>query len=182
MRFPFLNRAFNTFLFYFGWIVCLQEGPKGHFLYGFLIVLAAVAYFFYFSPCWKADFILLAFVLLVGPLSDILYARLGLLQYHPYFHFHSWIPPIWVFLLWGLFGVNIQLFSWLSHHWVLATVLGALSGPLSYFSVVRLGGASLLMPMSLVFLAIGLVWAIFLPCFIWLNDFLKNSFGDNSLR
>jgi hypothetical protein len=180
VRFPFLNRVFNTFLFYFGWIVCLQEGSKGQFLYGLLIVLAAVAYYFYSSSCWKADYILLALVVLIGPLSDVLYARLGLLQYHPSTHLFSWIPPLWVFFLWALFGVNIQLFSWLGHHRLLAVLLGALSGPLSYFSVVRLGGASLLMPMSLVFLAIGLVWAIFLPSFVWLNDFLKNSFKDNS--
>jgi hypothetical protein len=109
----------------------------------------------------------------------MLYSQLGLLHYHNSFDLSPWIPPLWVFILWGLFAVNIHLFSWLNHRWWLASLLGAIGGPMSYLSVVRFGGASLLKPFPLTFIAIGGIWAIFLPGFIWLHDFLKQKFSDN---
>jgi hypothetical protein len=177
---PLLNRVFSTIIFYVGWILCLQEASKGHSYYGLILVSAFILYFLYHSSCRKADFLLLSFVLLIGPLSDILYVQLGLLEYHVMPLISSWMPPLWVFVLWGLFGANIQLFSWLNRHWWLAILLGALGGPISYLSVVRLGGASLLMPLPLVMIVIGGIWAIFFPAFIWLNDYLKKRFGAYS--
>jgi hypothetical protein len=171
--------VFSTGLFYFGWIVCLQEASTGHFFYGLLMVFAIVAYYLYHSSCRKADYLLLTLVIFIGPLSDILYSQLGLLHYHSPFYLFSWLPPLWVFLLWGLFGANIHLFSWLSKRWWLCILLGALGGPMSYLSVLKLGGASLLKPLPLAFIAIGGIWAIFFPSFIWLNDFLKKRFRDS---
>lgn len=178
MRWPFLNRAFSTAIFYAGWVICLRESSIEHSYYGVLLVLSFIAYYLYTSSCRKADYVLLSLVVLIGPLSDVLYVRLGLLQYHsisPY-PLSSWLPPLWVFALWGLFGANIQLFSWLKRRWWLATLLGALGGPFSYLSVVQLGGASLLTPLPLAFIAIGGIWALFLPICIWLNDYLKKKF------
>lgn len=176
MRNPFLNRTFSTAVFYIGWIVCLREASLEHSYYGLLLVVSFLAYFLYRSPCRKADYLLLTLVLLIGPLSDMLYAYLGLLQYHSIHQFNSWLPPLWVFILWGLFGANIHLFSWLEKRRWLAVLLGALGGPASYLSVVRLGGASSLKPLPLTLIAIGGMWAIFFPVFIWLNEYLKRRF------
>lgn len=173
----YLNRAFSTLIFYVGWVVCLREAASGELFYGLLIVLAMIVYYLYCSSCRRADYLLLTLVTSLGPLSDVLYVQLGLLQYHSSFHMSSsWLPPMWVFVLWGLFGVNIHLFSWLSHRWWLAILLGALGGPASYLSVLRLGGASLLKPLPLALMTIGGIWAIFLPSFIWLNYFLRKRF------
>jgi hypothetical protein len=176
VRKPFLNRIFSTTIFYLGWIVCLREVSIEHSYYGLLMVLGFIAYYLYHSSCRKADYLLLSFVLLIGPLSDILYAQIGLLQYHSIQGLISWLPPLWVFVLWGLFGANIHLFAWLSRRWWLAVLLGALGGPMSYLSIVRLGGASLLKPLPLTLVTIGGIWAMFLPIFVWLNEYLKKRF------
>lgn len=171
----FLNRAFYTFLFYFGWIVCLQEASRGQSLYSLLTIGAMIAYYLYCSSCRKADYFLLFLVISLGPMTDIFYSRIGLLHYH-----HSVYPPLWVFLLWGLFGINIHLFSWMKRYWILAVILGALGGPLSYLSAIELGSVKLLKPLPLAFITIGGIWAIFLPGFIWLEDFLKKRFRKSS--
>lgn len=176
MRNPFLNRTFSTAVFYIGWIVCLQEVSKEHSYYGLLLVVCFLIYFLYYSACRKADSLLLVLILLMGPLSDIIYAHFGLLKYHSMHQLHSFIPPLWVFVLWGLFGANVHLFSWLKHRWWLAVFLGAIGGPASYFSVLKLGGASLLKPLPFTMVAIAGVWAIFFPFLIWLNEFLNTKF------
>lgn len=176
MRKPFLNRTLSTAVFYIGWIACLKEASEEHSYYGILLVVSFLIYFLYTSTCRKADYLLLGLVLFIGPLSDMLYAHLGLLQYHSIHQLNSWFPPLWVFVLWGLFGANIHLFSWLKSRWWLAILLGAIGGPASYLSVIRLGGASLLKPLPLTLIAIGGIWAIFFPVFIWLNEYLKRRF------
>lgn len=173
MRNPFLNRTFSTIIFYVGWIVCLREATLEHSYYGLLLVVSFLVYFLYYSTCRKADALLLVLVLLMGPLSDILYAQLGLLYYHSMHSLSGWFPPLWVFILWSLFAANIHLFSWLKDRWWLAVLLGALGGPISYLSVVRLGGASILKSLPLTYATIGGAWAILLPLFIWLNEYLQ---------
>lgn len=175
MRNPFLNRTFSTAIFYIGWIVCLQEVSKEHSYYGLVLVVCFLIYFLYYSTCLKADSLLLFLILLMGPLSDITYAHFGLLQYHSMHQLPALIPPLWVFVLWGLFGANLHLFSWLRHRLWLAVFLGAVGGPASYFSVVKLGGVSLLKPLSFTMATIGGVWAVFFPFLIWLNEYLMKN-------
>lgn len=173
----YLNKVCSSILFYTGWVICLQEASQGGYpIYGPLLILGVVTHYLYRSICRKADYILLALVLCIGPLSDMIYAKLGLFQYRGNMEEFSWIPPLWVFFLWGLFGVNIHLFSWLKRRWLLAIFLGALGGALSYLSAFRLGGAYLLKPLPIALITIGGTWAIFLPYFIWLSDFLNNRF------
>ena len=176
VRSPFLNRVFSTLIFYIGWVLCLQEASH-HSYYGLALVSGFVVYYLYNSANRKADYLLLSLVLLIGPLSDSLYSQLGLLQYHSIHSLPSWLPPLWVFILWGLFGVNIQLFSWLHRRWWLAILLGALGGPVSYLSIVKLGAISLLKPLPFTFMTLGGVWAIFFPILIWLNQYLKKNFS-----
>jgi len=172
----FLNRVFSTAIFYIGWIVCLHEASIEHSYYGLLLVLSFMGYYLFRSSCRKADSLLLCLVLLIGPLSDILYAQTGLLKYHSVHPLPPWLPPLWVFILWGLFGANIHMFSWLNRRWRLAAILGAIGGSFSYLSVVHLGGASLLKPLPLTLTVIGGIWGIFLPVFIWLNGYLNKRF------
>lgn len=172
VRWPFLNRVFSTIIFYVGWIICLKEASEPSY-YGMLLVVGFLVFYFYNSVSRKADYLLLSLVLFIGPLSDSFYAQMGLFQYHSLHTLPAWLPPLWVFVLWGLFGANIQLFYWLHHRLWLAMILGAVGGPLSYLSVVKLGAISLLQPLPLTLIAIGLMWAVFFPAFIWLNEYLK---------
>lgn len=178
---PFLSfdRIVSTVLFYGGWCWCLNDVSQGRPLYGLGSVLAIIIYQLYRSSSLKADLVLLGVVSVLGPLSDIFYRYLGLLDYHTPFHSLPWLPPIWIFLLWGLVAVNIPLFSWMQKKWFLAPLLGAIGGPFSYLSAVRLGGASLLKPLPLTFIVIGGMWAFFLPGLMWLDKQFKIWFNPH---
>jgi len=173
----FLDRVLNTVLFYAGWILSLKEAAEGNPFYGLLVVLLIIGYHLYRSTHRKADSFLLIMVILVGPLSDAIYSEVGLLHYNSDHQSIPWLPPIWIFFLWGLFGANVHLFSWMKKHWLLTVSFGAIGAPLSYLSAIRLGGADLLLPLPWIFLIVGGTWAVLLPTVIWLSDRLKAHFA-----
>jgi hypothetical protein len=170
---PYLDRIINTLLFYGGWCWCLNDVARGTALYGLWSIVLIVIYQLYRSHTRKADCLFVLFVTMLGPLSDIIYVKLGLLSYHTPFHSILWLPPLWILMLWALVAVNIPLFDWLYQKWVLAALLGAIGGPLSYLSAVRLGGVSFTGPLPLTFIVIGGIWAILLPLLIWLSEKFK---------
>jgi hypothetical protein len=150
----------------------------GESYYGLLLILLIVFYHLYRAVHRKAEIVLLFLVVLIGPFSDFLYKYFGLLQYHNPQHSLSWLPPLWIFFLWGLFSVNISLFSWLKKRWILSTLLGAIGGPASYLSAIRLGGATLLTSTPEAIMTIGGMWAVLLPGFIWLSDYFDKRFKE----
>lgn len=178
MSWSILNRLFSTFFFYFAWVLCLNEAAKGKPTLGIILITLFVIYYLYTSAYRLADAILLSVVVLIGPISDVVYTKLGVLSYKSQYHLLPYLPPLWVFALWALFGVNIYLFSWLGRHFYLAMALGAIGGPLSYLSVVKLGGASLLTSLPIMLITIGVVWSIFFPCSIMLSAYLRKRFRN----
>lgn len=178
MQASYLNRIISTALFYLGWILSLREASEGHPFYGLLVVLLIITFQLYRSSNRKADTFLLILLILLGPISDLLYAQVGLLEYNS--QYIAWLPPLWIFFLWGLFAANVHLFTWMKKHWMLSIAFGAFGAPLSYLSAIRLGGADLLLPLPYVFLIVGGVWAFLLPSIIWLSDELRGRFSSNA--
>jgi hypothetical protein len=173
----FVDRIISTGLFYIGWILSLKEASEGNPFYGLMVVLLIIGYHLYRSANRKADTFLMILVILLGPISDVLYAKVGLLQYNS--QDIPWLPPLWIFFLWGLFAANVHLFTWMKKHWLLAGAFGAFGAPVSYLSAIRLGGADLLLPFPYVFLMVGGIWAFLLPTVIWLSDKLKKRYHKN---
>ncbi len=171
MQYRYLDRIISTGLFYLGWILSLREAAEGNPFYGLMVVIFIMAYHLYKSSHRKADGFLIFLVILLGPISDIVYAKVGLLKYNS--QDIQWLPPLWLFFLWGLFAANVHLFTWMKKHWLLAVAFGAIGAPVSYMSAIRLGGADLLMPFPYLFIIVGGVWAFFLPAVIWLSHKLR---------
>jgi hypothetical protein len=58
--------------------------------------------------------------------------------------------------------------AWLHHRYVLAGLLGAIGGPLSYFGGLKLGAATTDQPMLLVLGVIAVIYALVTPLFFYL--------------
>lgn len=178
MKKSILHRLFNTGLFYAGWFLSLKEVSEGKPFYGLVLVCVIIFYHWFRSHHRKADGVSLLLMTALGPLSDTLYSKFGLLAYKSHLHSIPNMPPLWIFFLWALFASNIHLFSWLKKHRMLSILFGAVGGPISYMSAIRVGGADLLQPLPIAFLAIGSLWAIILPSSMWVNEYLQKKFRD----
>ena len=70
--------------------------------------------------------------------------------------------PLWMIAMWALFSTTLNVsMRWLRGKYVLATVLGAVAGPLSYFAGSKMGALSL--PLDYSLLIIGVCWAAAMP-------------------
>ncbi|MGB7931118.1 MAG: DUF2878 domain-containing protein, partial [Gammaproteobacteria bacterium] len=75
----------------------------------------------------------------------------------------------WIVAMWVLFAstLNVSL-RWLRGRWMLATLLGAVAGPLAYYAGAKLGGVVITEPLP-AFTALAAGWAAFVPLLIRLS-------------
>ena len=89
----------------------------------------------------KPAYLFLLRILLYGFLLDSTLGLLGFIVYESaYPKPLDWLQPWWMSLLWLSFAASAKAsFFWLEKRLPLAVVLGAISGPIAYFSGQKLG-------------------------------------------
>jgi hypothetical protein len=118
----------------------------------------------------SADLRSLALALPVGIALDSAFAASGWLQYAQPWPW-SWAAPAWIWALWVGFALTFNhSLGFLGRSPGLATLLGLVGGPLSYwvaasgFDAVAFGA-----PPVQVLVALGLAWALALPALLAVN-------------
>ena len=89
---------------------------------------------------------------------------------YPSGYFNASLAPYWIVTMWMLFATTLNSsMRWLKGRRLLAAVLGAVAGPLSYLAGQRLGGMEFVEPRAaLAFLAVG--WAAVMPLVVTLAE------------
>jgi len=160
-----LRILLNVAMFQAGWFACVLSAAGGKPWLGPLVVLAALAlHLALASRPWRELRLVLSAAAL-GILIDSLLLATGWLEYPNGF----WLPgfaPYWIVGMWALLAttVNVSL-SWLHSRPVLAALLGAAGGPLSYLAGEKLGGTTLSEPLHAL-LALAIAWAAAMPILI----------------
>jgi hypothetical protein len=103
-----------------------------------------------------------------GESWDSLLVRVDLLEY-PSGMLVPGLAPYWIPALWLLFAAQVNTtYEWLKKRLWLASLMGAIAGPLSFRAGVSLGALRFVDPVvSLSALAVG--WAVILPLIIRLS-------------
>ncbi|WLD59520.1 DUF2878 domain-containing protein [Salinispirillum sp. LH 10-3-1] len=129
-----------------------------------------------FTVVFKQPKPVLAFIALVtvgGYCVDLLIQAAGLIQ----FTGNTLLGPIWLFVLWIGFANVIWHLAWRIPMLWLQILLGAVSGPLSYFGGAKLGAAE---PMDTAgIIAYSLWWAFAFPAGIALRHAWQKRFLDD---
>ena len=147
----------NALLFQLGWLACILAASQPWWLLGGLVCLAAQLWL---SHERQNDLRLVLIVTLLGSLLDSLLLNLGLFD----FAGDSWLLPAWLALLWALLATTLRhSLAWTARPWWLASLLGATSGPLSYYAGAKLAGVGLPLGTAPSLLLLGLLWAVWLP-------------------
>jgi hypothetical protein len=107
----------------------------------------------------------------IGFSSDSVLAATGVLEYSSGV-ITPWLAPVWILSLWIAFATTLNVsFRWLQNRWKLAIVLGAVSGPMSYWTAARLGAVDI-PDTALALISLSLLWAILVPVLAALAQFI----------
>ena len=157
------KQLFNGVLFQMGWFACVLGGDA--------IALLALAVFIVLHGLFfvekKQEWFFIAGVVLAGFAIDSLLSGLGIFLFE--------LPsagyiPLWLLCLWFIFATTLNhSLVWLQYRLPLAALLGAISGPTSYFAGSKLAAVTLADPLWLSILVISVCWAILLPVLFLLS-------------
>ncbi len=152
----------NFLVFQAAWFAVVLGAAHGRPLAGTAAAVAAMAWHLAVCARPAREARLLAACCALGFGIETALAQTGFVAY-PGGQPVAWLPPYWLVALWGLFGIALNVtLRWLRGRPALAAALGAVAGPLSFASGVRLGGARFVDAVPAL-AALALAWAFALP-------------------
>lgn len=152
----------NAGLFQLGWFACVLGAQWPWLL---LIAAACLAAHLRWVADDRGEWLALLQVAACGWVLDSALLHLGLFE----FPGQSILLPLWLALLWLLFASTLcYCLAWTAERWWLASLLGAVGGPLSYLGGARLADVGLPLGTWPSLLLLALIWALLLPALHWL--------------
>ena len=163
----------NALLFQLGWLACVLGAH-----HPWLLWLAAACLVSHLT--WLAqpgELRLIMAVSLCGWMTDSLLLILGVFD----FAGPRYLLPGWLALLWPLFASTLRhSLAWSARPWWLASLSGALGGPLSYWGGVNLAGVGLPLGTWPSLLILAAVWALLLPLLHQLGGLIAPACGKTA--
>ena len=158
-----MNRTLINFAaFQVGWFSCVISAANGLPWIGLIVACLIVAAHIKSADQPINAFQLLMLSVVLGLVFDSLLVISGWLRY-PSGMLFSGIAPYWILAMWALFSTTLNLsMGWLKNKLILASVMGAVFGPLSYLAGHRLGAIEFIDFHSSM-IALAAVWALVMP-------------------
>lgn len=167
-----IRQLFNFTAFQAGWFACVLSAAAGRPWIGFLVVLAVVVIHLGLTRWAGGELRLILSAMILGLFVDTLLLASGWVSYPPISYPAGLglenLAPYWIISMWALFATTINFsLGWLRGRLMLAVILGAAGGPLSYVAGTKLGAMQLLEPVSAV-MALAGAWGLAMPALILL--------------
>ena len=160
----------NFIGFQAAWFACALGVPSNHPEWIVLICSIFLGYHFYICQNSFKELELVVKVCALGLIVDSVlnvfnFVSFGLSYPEPFMHIQPW----WMLLLWACFASTLNIsFKWLKNKYKLASILGAISAPLSYLGGEKFNALALHGTQS--WIAIAVVWAIAMPIMVsWIS-------------
>lgn len=171
--------------FQLGWFACVYGGAHGMPWLGILFAIPVIAWHLSQANNWRNEAILLTLAVFIGPILDQSLLSFGLSVF-PQHDISTLLLPSWMYALWLLFAVTLNIsLRWMRGKTLIAVLFGAIGGPLAYLGASKLGAISFThLEISMLMLSIG--WAIMTPLMLKLsikfdgysNDYKESVTGE----
>ena len=151
-----LKSLANAVLFQCGWFACVLGGDSRWVLIG----IAALGAHLLWISSWAREGRVILAVTTLGTLVDTALRGLGVFE----FNTPGPLIPLWLILLWALLATTLRhCLAWSAQPWWLASLLGAVGGPLSYYAGSQLAGVSFGYGTLPTLIGLALLWAMLFP-------------------
>ena len=159
----------NFIVFQAAWFAGVLGAAHGLPLWGTAGVLAALAWHLAVSARPAEEAKLIGAACVIGFIVESAVAMQGHIAY-PSGQLDPHLAPYWMVALWGLLAIALNVtMRWLKRRWWLAALLGAMAGPASFASGVKLGGAQFI-DATPALVTMACTWALLMPTLMWLSD------------
>ena len=162
------KNIFNIIGFQTGWWACVLSMKNGYPYLGPLVM--SIFLFFHFIKLENRNKELL-FVLLVGLIGtfvDTVLLQINIIEYRG--GYTDSIAPLWISTMWLGFAATINhSLGWLNNKWILSFTLGAIFGPLSYFTGIKFEALQFEIS-ALTISVLALLWGGMIPYLYYLNE------------
>jgi hypothetical protein len=164
-----LKNIVRVFGFQCVWFASILGAADGLFWLGPMAVLAWLCVSLMMSGAIQRELLLAIIAAGVGLCTDSALLAAGI--FVPSGLGEHLISPPWMVGLWvNLATILNTSLSWLKGRPVLATTIGAIGGPLAYYSGAQLGAAVIAEPLLQNLAVIGIEWALALPLLVRLSE------------
>jgi hypothetical protein len=159
----------NLVVFEAAWFACILGVAHGHPAWGTAAVVAAIGWHVAISARPARELALAGLLGGIGLVAESLVVAQGHVAY-PAGQPVAWLAPYWMVALWAELAIALNVtLRWLKRRPVLALVLGAVFGPLSFLGGVRLGGARFV-DETAALVTLAAMWALLMPLVMALSD------------
>jgi hypothetical protein len=161
------RKVINVVLFQAAWFAAVLGAARGMFWLGPLSMIPVLAVHLALQENRRGEVKLLLAAGMLGFLFDTAFVAGGV--FTPLQHvFPRPFSPPWMICLWLNFAATLNVsMAWLRGRYILATVFGAIGGPLAYYSGARMGATEALPSLGgMLVLALG--WGCMTPVLVWL--------------
>jgi hypothetical protein len=146
------------------WLACAIDAASGHGWFGLAAALMFTAAMLARSPQAARDTGIVVASGIAGFGIESALIGTGLIRFAAPWPV-TMLAPAWIVALWMAFGATLPALDQTlgTHRLKIATILGAVAGPLSYIAGARLGALQIVGPTTTTLLALSAAWAIILP-------------------
>ena len=162
------SKLINFLLFQVGWFTAILGAAYGKTTEALIVSTIIILIHLKIIPNRKDDIKLFTYAAIAGFFFD------GLIQYNNLILYNNpgWpypLTPLWIIILWVMFAMTLNhSLSWLKGRVLLATLFGAIGGPLAYIAGEKLGAITISGSQTLFVLSIG--WAFITPLLVYLSE------------
>lgn len=171
-----MNLVINFIGFQIGWFACVIGAAQSLPFFSILCALVIVAFHLYRNNS-SAELYIIITAIVIGFIWETLLLSTGWLSYS--LTSDSLVfAPIWLVAMWALFASTVNhSMAWLKGRWLLASLLGAIFGPLAFIAGETFG-AVVFLDRFFALLSLVLGWAVLMPLLLWLADKFQNRFEN----
>jgi hypothetical protein len=163
-----VNNLINLISFQGVWFATILGAANENLWYGLVALSCFVLLHHFLSATAKTDFRLATLAILLGMIVETGFIQTGILSY-TYSIPSTQFAPIWILILWANLALTLNgCLRWLHGRYLLAALLGAIGGPLTYFGGIKLGAATTDLPMSISLGSIAVIYAFTTPLLLLL--------------
>jgi hypothetical protein len=161
------KNIFNIIGFQTGWWACVLGTKNGYPYLGPLVMLIFLSIHFARLEIRNKELLFATLVGLIGTFVDTVLLQTNLIEYQGVYTDN--IAPLWITAMWIGFAATINhSLAWLNNKWIMSFALGAIFGPLSYYTGIKF--EALHFEISVLTISIlALLWGIVIPYLYYLN-------------